>query len=67
MADDPTKTSPARHDSRAEQDPRGRNVWAGRVEDHAFVCHDPSLPDLIERAGATLIGYRELRDLQRRQ
>jgi predicted glycoside hydrolase/deacetylase ChbG (UPF0249 family) len=41
--------------------------WPGRVEDHAFVCHDPSLPDLIERAGATLIGYRELRDLQRRQ
>lgn len=40
--------------------------WAGRVEDHAFVCRDPSLPDLIERAGATLIGYRELRELQRR-
>jgi len=39
--------------------------WAGRVEDHAFLCHDPSLSDLIERAGATLIGYRELRDLQR--
>jgi len=41
--------------------------WPGRVEDHAFVCRDPSLPDLIDRAGATLIGYRELRDLQRRQ
>jgi predicted glycoside hydrolase/deacetylase ChbG (UPF0249 family) len=41
--------------------------WSGRVEDHAFVCRDPSLPDLIDRAGATLIGYRELRDLQRRQ
>ena len=39
--------------------------WAGRVEDHAFLCEDPSLPDLVERAGATLIGYRELRDLQR--
>ena len=39
--------------------------WAGRVEDHAFVCDDPSFPDLVERAGATLIGYRELRDLQR--
>jgi predicted glycoside hydrolase/deacetylase ChbG (UPF0249 family) len=38
--------------------------WARRVEDHAFVCHDPSLPDLVERAGATLIGYRELRELQ---
>lgn len=39
--------------------------WAGRVEDHAFLCADPSLPNLIERVGATLIGYRELRDLQR--
>jgi len=39
--------------------------WAGRVEDHAFLCNDPSLPDLVERAGAILIGYRELRELQR--
>ena len=39
--------------------------WAGRVEDHAALCVDPSLRDLIERAGATLIGYRELRALQR--
>jgi predicted glycoside hydrolase/deacetylase ChbG (UPF0249 family) len=39
--------------------------WAGRVEDYAFLCADPSLPDLIDRAGAVLIGYRELRELQR--
>jgi chitin disaccharide deacetylase len=39
--------------------------WAGRVEDHAYLCDDPSLPDLIGRAGAVQIGYRELRDLQR--
>ncbi|HEY7138189.1 MAG TPA: polysaccharide deacetylase family protein [Acidimicrobiia bacterium] len=39
--------------------------WAGRVEDHAYLTRDPSLPDLVERAGAILIGYRELRDLQR--
>jgi hypothetical protein len=39
--------------------------WAARVEDHAFVARDPSLPDLVQRAGATLIGFRELRDLQR--
>ncbi len=39
--------------------------WAIRVEDYEYVCHDASLPDLIERVGATLIGYRELRDLQR--
>ena len=39
--------------------------WSNRVEDHAFVTSDRSLPDLIERAGATLIGFRELRELQR--
>lgn len=39
--------------------------WPTRVEDHAFLCHDPSFTDLVERAGATLIGYRELRELQR--
>ena len=39
--------------------------WPGRVEDHAYLRHDPSLPDLIERAGAVVIGYRDLRDLQR--
>ncbi len=39
--------------------------WAGRVEDHNFLCDDPSLPDLLDRAGVTLIGYRELRELQR--
>jgi predicted glycoside hydrolase/deacetylase ChbG (UPF0249 family) len=39
--------------------------WAARVEDHAFVTGDPSFADLIERAGAMRIGYRELRELQR--
>ena len=39
--------------------------WPGRVEDHAYLRDDPSLPDLVERAGATLIGYRDLRDLSR--
>ena len=39
--------------------------WPNRVEDHAYLCHDPSLPNLLDRAGVTLIGYRELRDLQR--
>ena len=39
--------------------------WSGRVEDHAYVCSDPSLRDLIDRAGAVMIGYRELRELQR--
>jgi predicted glycoside hydrolase/deacetylase ChbG (UPF0249 family) len=40
--------------------------WPRRVEDHAFVTSDPSLPNLISRAGGTLIGFRELRELQRR-
>jgi hypothetical protein len=39
--------------------------WAGRVEDHAYLTRDPSLVDLVERAGAILVGYRQLRDLQR--
>jgi predicted glycoside hydrolase/deacetylase ChbG (UPF0249 family) len=39
--------------------------WPGRVQDHAYLRHDPSLADLLERAGAILLGYRELRDLQR--
>jgi len=39
--------------------------WPSRVEDHAFLCNDPSFTDLLERAGVTRIGYRLLRDLQR--
>jgi chitin disaccharide deacetylase len=41
--------------------------WSNRVEDHAYLTRDPSFRDLIERAGVTLIGYRELRELQRRE
>ena len=39
--------------------------WANRVEDHAYLTRDPSLRDLIDRAGVTLLGYRALRELQR--
>ena len=39
--------------------------WAQRVEDYALLTSDSSIRDLIERSGAILIGYRELRDLQR--
>lgn len=39
--------------------------WAARVDDHELVTRDSSLPALIERAGAVLIGYRPLRDLAR--
>jgi predicted glycoside hydrolase/deacetylase ChbG (UPF0249 family) len=40
--------------------------WAGRVDDHDLMVNDHSLRTLLQRAGAHLIGYRELRDLQRR-
>jgi hypothetical protein len=39
--------------------------WANRVEDHAALCSDPALRDLVERAGAHLVSYRQLRELQR--
>jgi predicted glycoside hydrolase/deacetylase ChbG (UPF0249 family) len=39
--------------------------WAGRVDDHDLVTGHSSLRSLAQRAGATLIGYRALRDLQR--
>ncbi len=39
--------------------------WASRVEDYDFLTNDPSFRALVDRAGVTLIGYRELRDLQR--
>ena len=39
--------------------------WAARVDDHDLVVTDRSLRTMLERADASLIGYRELRDLQR--
>ncbi|MSO36681.1 MAG: ChbG/HpnK family deacetylase [Acidimicrobiia bacterium] len=39
--------------------------WANRVEDHATLCEDAAFADLITRSDATLIGYRELREIQR--
>jgi predicted glycoside hydrolase/deacetylase ChbG (UPF0249 family) len=39
--------------------------WAARVDDHDLVVTDRSLRTMLERAGAGLIGYRELRNLQR--
>ena len=40
-------------------------TWGPRVEDHAMLTTDPTLRGLIERAGAQIISWRELRDLQR--
>ncbi|HEX5367329.1 MAG TPA: ChbG/HpnK family deacetylase [Acidimicrobiales bacterium] len=39
--------------------------WSARVDDHDLVVTDRSLPSLLARIGATLVGYRELRELQR--
>ena len=40
--------------------------WTHRVDDHDVLVHDQELRRLVERAGVTLIGYRKLRELQRR-
>lgn len=39
--------------------------WAARVDDHDLVVRDGGLRTRIERSGVKLIGYRQLRDLQR--
>jgi predicted glycoside hydrolase/deacetylase ChbG (UPF0249 family) len=39
--------------------------WAARVDDHDLVVNDRGLRSLLDRAGVTLIGYRQLRELQR--
>jgi predicted glycoside hydrolase/deacetylase ChbG (UPF0249 family) len=39
--------------------------WANRVDDHHLMTHDTGLRTILERTGARLIGFRELRDLQR--
>jgi predicted glycoside hydrolase/deacetylase ChbG (UPF0249 family) len=39
--------------------------WAGRADDLEYVTRDNGLRTLLERSGATLVGYRELRQLQR--
>ncbi|MFN2607539.1 MAG: polysaccharide deacetylase family protein [Acidimicrobiales bacterium] len=41
--------------------------WPGKVDDHDLVTGHSTLRALVQRAGATLIGYRPLRDLQRSQ
>lgn len=39
--------------------------WAQRVDDHDMVTRDRALRSMLERAGVTLVGYRQLRDAQR--
>jgi predicted glycoside hydrolase/deacetylase ChbG (UPF0249 family) len=40
--------------------------WSTRVDDHALLTRDHSIQAMARRAGVTFLGYRELRDLQRR-
>src|SRR4051812_13892758 len=39
--------------------------WANRVDDLHLLVHDASLRARVDRSGVKLIGFRELRDLQR--
>lgn len=39
--------------------------WANRVDDHHLVVHDAGFKALLDRSRATLIGFRELRELMR--
>jgi predicted glycoside hydrolase/deacetylase ChbG (UPF0249 family) len=39
--------------------------WESRVDDHRMICHENWVADAIKDAGATLIGYRPLRELAR--
>ncbi len=39
--------------------------WAARVDDHHLVTFDAELPVRLRRARVELVGYRQLRDLQR--
>ncbi len=41
--------------------------WAARVGDAHLVTHDSAFRTAIEHSGAELIGYRELRDVQRNE
>ncbi|HLT15613.1 MAG TPA: polysaccharide deacetylase family protein, partial [Acidimicrobiales bacterium] len=40
--------------------------WEQRVDDHRLLTADPTIREALDRAGVTLIGWRELRDLQRK-
>jgi len=39
--------------------------WESRVDDHRMVCEETWVRDAIDAAGATLIGFRPLRELAR--
>jgi hypothetical protein len=39
--------------------------WAARVDDHRMICSEDWVRQALESAGATLIGFRPLRELAR--
>jgi chitin disaccharide deacetylase len=39
--------------------------WANRVDDHHLLTRDSQMQAMVERSGVRLIGWRELRNLQR--
>jgi hypothetical protein len=39
--------------------------WAARVDDYRMICQEGWVAEAVEAAGATLIGYRRLRELAR--
>jgi predicted glycoside hydrolase/deacetylase ChbG (UPF0249 family) len=39
--------------------------WAGRVDDHDLMTGDAGIRALLDRVGATLVGYREIREVMR--
>lgn len=39
--------------------------WPRRVDDHEFLVNDPNLPAMLARMNVKMIGYREIRALQR--
>lgn len=39
--------------------------WSGRVSDHNALCNNAAFSQLVAESGATLIGFKELRDVQR--
>lgn len=40
--------------------------WAARVDDHHLLTGDSELRAMVQRSGAVLVGWRELRDAQRK-
>jgi chitin disaccharide deacetylase len=54
------------HPSADTEEARAASVdWGGRVEDYDYLGAHSSLREMIARAGAELIGWRALRELQR--